>query len=75
LAAQKSFLTRKQVGGKFDNGGRFDLRLPYAEQGYVDDESDVMGQLKSFFGGPKPKQGEPKEEPEAEEPKNKLWPF
>ena len=23
--------------GKFDNGGRFDLRLPYADQGYVDE--------------------------------------
>lgn len=23
------------MGGKFDNGGRFDLRLPYADQGYV----------------------------------------
>jgi hypothetical protein len=25
--------------GKFDNGGRFDLRLPYADQGYVDEVS------------------------------------
>jgi hypothetical protein len=41
------------VGGKFDNGGRFDLRLPYADQGYVSDEADVMGKLSSFFGGGK----------------------
>jgi hypothetical protein len=42
-----------QVGGKFDNGGRFDLRLPYADQGYVDDDADVMGKLSSMFGGGK----------------------
>ena len=28
------------VGGKYDNGERFDLRLPYAEQGWVDDGSE-----------------------------------
>lgn len=39
------------VGGKYDNGGRFDLRLPYADQGYVDDDADVMGKLAGFFGG------------------------
>jgi hypothetical protein len=39
------------VGGKYDNGGRFDLRLPYADQGYVDDEADVMGKIAGFFGG------------------------
>jgi len=41
------------VGGEYDNGERFDLRLPYAEQGYVDEESDVMGKLGRFFGGKK----------------------
>jgi len=30
---------------KFDNGGRFDLRLPYAEQGYVDKDADVLGKI------------------------------
>jgi hypothetical protein len=39
------------VGGKYDNGGRFDLRLPYADQGYVDDDADVMGKIAGFFGG------------------------
>ncbi len=24
-----------QVGGEYDNGERFDLRLPYVDQGYV----------------------------------------
>ena len=28
------------VGGKYDNGERFDLRLPYAEQGWVDEGED-----------------------------------
>lgn len=27
------------VGGKYDNGERFDLRLPFAEQGWVDEAS------------------------------------
>ncbi|GAX27277.1 hypothetical protein FisN_13Lh155 [Fistulifera solaris] len=60
------------VGGKFDNGGRFDLRLPYAEQGYVDDDSDVMGKLSSFFGGKKEKKDLP---PKEEPPKKKSWPW
>ena len=35
---------------KYDNGERFDLRLPYAERGYVDDDADVMGKISKFFG-------------------------
>lgn len=39
---------------RYDNGERFDLRLPYAETGYEDPESDVMGKfingLKGLFG-------------------------
>lgn len=63
------------MGGKYDNGGRFDLRLPYAEQGYVDESSDVMGKLSSFFGGNKKKK-EPEPEP-IEEPKKQKggWPW
>ena len=68
-------LTRIQVGGKFDNGGRFDLRLPYADQGYVDDDADLMGKMASFFGG-----GKKKKEPEAKkdvpkETKKGGWPW
>ena len=33
------------VGGQYDNGERFDLRLPYADQGYVDEDADFMGKL------------------------------
>lgn len=33
---------------KYDNGERFDLRLPYAERGYEDPDADVMGKM---FGG------------------------
>jgi hypothetical protein len=44
--------------GKFDNGGRFDLRLPYADQGYVDEDADVMGKISNFFGGGNKKKAE-----------------
>lgn len=61
------------VGGKFDNGGRFDLRLPYADQGYVSEDADVMGKFASFFGGKK-QQEEAKKEKE-EPAKKKGWPW
>lgn len=39
---------------KYDNGGRFDLRLPHVEVGYTDPEADVMSKagnaLKNMFG-------------------------
>lgn len=41
---------------RMDNGERFDLRLPYAERGYEDPDSDVMGKLFSMFS---PKKKEP----------------
>ena len=44
-----------QRSSQYDNGGRFDLRLPYADQGYVDEDADVMGKLSNFFGGGKKK--------------------
>jgi len=62
------------VGGKFDNGGRFDLRLPYADQGYVDEDADVMGRLGSMFGGKKKKAETPPEPKEAPKKANK-WPW
>lgn len=65
--------------GKFDNGGRFDLRLPYAEQGYVDEDADVMGKLTSFFGGGKPKNEsklvDPKKDEKEPRKKNGGWPW
>mmetsp|Transcript_21761 Transcript_21761/g.35992 ORF Transcript_21761/g.35992 Transcript_21761/m.35992 type:complete len:155 (+) Transcript_21761:56-520(+) len=36
---------------KYDNGERFDLRLPYADTGYEDKDADVMGKVGKFFGG------------------------
>jgi len=67
------------LGGKWDNGGRFDLRLPYADQGYVDDDADVMGKLGSFFGGGgnKKKKAEKKQaSAPQEQPKTKGgWPW
>ena len=65
------------VGGKFDNGGRFDLRLPYAEQGWVDEDAGENNFFGNLFGGGKKKKVE--EEPVVEEPpepkKNGFWPF
>lgn len=48
--------------------------LPYADQGYVDEDADVMGKMASFFGGgQKPKKSET---PKAkDEPKKKSWPW
>ena len=66
------------VGGKFDNGGRFDLRLPYADQGYVDEDADAMKKLSNFFGGGNKKKpaAESKKTPADEEPpKKKNWPW
>jgi hypothetical protein len=41
--------------------------LPYADQGYVDEDSDVMGKLSSFFGGGKKKEAPaPVEKPKKE---------
>ena len=34
---------------KYDNGERFDLRLPYAERGYEDPEADVIGNKLVYF--------------------------
>ena len=34
---------------KYDNGERFDLRLPYAERGYEDEDADVMRKIGSAF--------------------------
>ena len=36
---------------QYDNGQRFDLRLPYAERGYEDEDADVMGKMAKAFGG------------------------
>jgi hypothetical protein len=35
---------------RFDEGERFDLRLPYAERGYEDPDADVLGKLGRAFG-------------------------
>lgn len=39
---------------KYDNGGRFDLRLPHVEVGYTDPDADIMSKagnaIKNMFG-------------------------
>jgi hypothetical protein len=39
---------------KFDNGERFDLRLPYVDEGYVDPDASFGATLKRLFGMGKP---------------------
>lgn len=66
------------------HSGRFDLRLPYAEQGWVDEEADG-NPFSNFFGGGKPKksviasnenENEKLNPAKKEEPKkNGFWPF
>lgn len=34
---------------KYDNGGRFDLRLPHVEVGYTDPDSDIMSKAGNAF--------------------------
>mmetsp|Transcript_19051 Transcript_19051/g.31875 ORF Transcript_19051/g.31875 Transcript_19051/m.31875 type:complete len:236 (+) Transcript_19051:2330-3037(+) len=34
---------------QYDEGERFDLRLPYAERGYEDPDADVMGKFANLF--------------------------
>ena len=70
---------------KYDEGLRFDLRLPYAERGYEDPDADVMAKAGKFFGGlfggGKKKEAEAKapaeeEPPQPPPPKKKGgWPF
>lgn len=62
------------VGGQYDNGERFDLRLPYVDQGYVDPEADVMGKLVKFFKGEDKKEEEPPQK--EEQPQSSFrWPW
>ena len=36
---------------------RFDLRLPYVDNGWVDEDADFFKQIGRFFGGGKKKEG------------------
>lgn len=38
---------------KFDQGERFDLKLPYVDQGWVDEDADPLKWVKGLFGGKK----------------------
>jgi hypothetical protein len=49
------------VGGKFDNGQRFDLRLPYVDQGWVDESSTLKRRSYATKGGA------------PEQPKKQNW--
>ena len=43
---------------KYDQGGRFDLQAPYADEGYVDPEDQGGFSLKRLFGGGKKKKSD-----------------
>ena len=43
---------------KYDGGERFDLAAPYCDEGYVDEDADVMKKIAGFFGGKKKKKTE-----------------
>lgn len=60
---------------QYDNGGRFDLRLPYADQGYVSEDADFMGKLSSMFGGKKKEPVEKKVEKKEPPKKKGGWPW
>lgn len=49
---------------KYDNGGRFDLKLPHVEIGYTDEDADVMKKagnaFRNLFGGGKGKKDDGK---------------
>ena len=53
------------VGGKYDNGERFDLRLPFADQGWVDQSAGTKGGWGARLGGapPSPKKAPPRKQP------------
>jgi hypothetical protein len=60
----------------YDNGLRFDLRLPYAETGYEDESADVLGNMGKalgnlFGGGKKDKEAKEAAAKKEEEPKKK----
>ena len=38
---------------EYDGGERFDLKGPYCDEGYVDEDADVMGKLFGFLKGKK----------------------
>jgi hypothetical protein len=59
-----SDLERDEGSRRFGSEGlvdvRVDERMPYIDQGYVDENADVMGNFLGLFGGKK-KKGDPKE--------------
>lgn len=60
---------------QYDNGGRFDLRLPHVEVGYADPDADIMTKagnaFKNLFGfGKKQKKEEPNKENEDNSPQS-----
>ena len=55
----------------YDNGLRFDLRLPYAETGYEDESADVLGNMGRALGNLFGKKEKEVKEPPSPPPKKK----
>lgn len=62
---------------EYDEGARFDLRLPYVDKGYVDEDATISGAFRKMFGGggskSKKEEEEVIEEVVEEEEKKKGW--
>jgi len=60
---------------EMDNGERFDLRLPYAERGYVDEDDKSFSNMFSglFGGGGDKKKPQAVSKDEKKESKKKRW--
>ena len=54
---------------KYDEGERFDLRLPYVEQGWVDEDADAFKWLKNLFGKKKDAGDSKKDAPDSKKKK------
>ena len=61
---------------EFDGGERFDLRAPYADEGWVDTENNGISNpftLGGLFGGKKEADKAPEGKAAKEKPKKKGW--
>jgi hypothetical protein len=52
---------------RYDYGERFDLRLPYVDEGYVDEEADVMGKLFRRRRGPPSTEQQQQQQPSGDD--------
>lgn len=56
---------------EYDGGERFDLRLPYVDNGWVDDDADAFKQFKRFIGLEKKNENKSEKKMDKKPPKKK----